>query len=66
MAPKPGKSGKFASFDQLSVQLIPVTDQAANDPARLDEIASLVSQIILLGKTRKRVNRIRKEEKDVA
>lgn len=66
MAPKPGISGKSASFDHLSVQLIPVTDQAANNPARLDEVANLVSQIILLGKRRKQVNRIKKEEKDVA
>ncbi|MGE0763456.1 MAG: hypothetical protein AB7N80_09270 [Bdellovibrionales bacterium] len=66
MAPKPGISGKSASFDQLSVQLIPVTDQALNDPARLDEVANLVSQIILLGKRRKQVSRIKKEVKDVA
>ncbi len=61
-----GNAGKKASSDQLSVHLIPVTEQVADDLIRQAEIVSLVSQIILLGKSRKRVSRKEKEEKYAA
>lgn len=61
-----GNAGKKASSDQLSVYLIPVAEQVANDPIRQAEIVSLVAQIILLGKSRKRMSRKEKEEKYAA
>lgn len=62
MAHSSDNTGKKASSDQLRVYLIPVTEQVADDPVRQDEIVSLVSQIILLGKSRKSVNRKEKEK----
>mgnify|MGYP006961381729 CR=1 FL=1 len=61
-----GNAGKKASTDRLSVYLVPVTEQVANDPVRQAEIVSLVAQIILLGKSRKRASRKEKEEKYAA
>ncbi len=58
-----GNVGKRASSDQLSVHLIPVNKQVADDPIRRAEIVSLIAQIVLLGKSRKRVSRKKKEEK---
>lgn len=66
MTPNSGNAGKKASSDQLRVHLIPVKEQTADDPIRQAEIVSLVSQIILLGKSRKCVSRKGKEEEYAA
>jgi hypothetical protein len=66
MARKSAGVGKYASSEQLRVHLIPAKDSTVADPLRLNEIADLVAQIVLLGRSRRRVSKEEKEGQDAA
>ena len=66
MARKAARDGESATPASLRVQLSPATDSVANDPLRQSEIADLVAQIVLLGRSRRRKSYREKEITDAA
>ena len=66
MARRTVRGGEKADPIQLRVYLNPATESVANDPQRLSEIADLVAQIVLLGRSRRRVSKRVREEQNAA
>lgn len=57
MTRKAARDGASARPISLRVHLSPAPDSVANDPLRQSEIADLVTQIVLLGRPRRRLER---------
>lgn len=66
MARRTVRGGEKAAPIQLRVYLNPATESVANDSQRLSEIADLVAQIVLLGRSRRRVSKRVREEQNAA
>lgn len=66
MARRAVRGADKANPIQLRVYLNPATESVASDPLRLSEIADLVAQIVLLGRSRRRVSKREREEQNAA